>query len=51
MIKIKFNIWTLISAGLVLCAWTMAHGQQDALRQYTWKSQTQIRKEGELKAT
>src|SRR5262245_17771300 len=58
MIKFRFNIWTLISAGLVLCAWTMAHGQQDAmkqnalaLRQYTWKSQTQIRKEGEVKAT
>ena len=42
----------------------MAHGQQQdqkfaqamkqnalALRQYTWKSQTQIRKEGEVKAT
>ena len=58
MIKIQFNIWTLISVGLVLCAWTIAHGQQDAmkqnalaLRQYTWKSQTQIRKEGEVKAT
>jgi len=52
-------------AGLVtlLCSWTLAHGQQDqklaqamkqnalALRQYTWKSQTQIRKEGEVKAT
>ena len=52
-------------AGLVtlLCSWSMAHGQQDqklahamkqnalALRQFTWKSQTQIRKEGELKAT
>lgn len=52
-------------AGLVtlLCSWSLAHGQQDqkltqamkqnalALRQYTWKSQTQIRKEGEVKAT
>ena len=52
-------------AGLVtlLCSWSMAHGQQDqklsqamkqntlALSQYTWKSQTQIRKEGEVKAT
>ena len=52
-------------AGLLtlLCFWTAAHGQQDqklaqamkqnamALRQYTWKSQTQIRKEGEVKGT
>ena len=58
MIKIQFNLWTLISAGLVLCACSIAYGQQDAmkqnalaLRQYTWKSQTQIRKEGEVKAT
>ena len=46
---------TLIGLAIVLCTWTMAHGQQDknvlALRQYTWKSQTQIRKEGEVKAT
>lgn len=60
MIKIQFNLWTLI---IVLGAWTMAQGQQDqkfshsmkqnalALRQYTWKSQTQIRKDGEVKAT
>src|ERR1044072_1516880 len=58
MIKIQFNLWTLVSIAIVLCAWTMAHGQQDAmkqnalaLRQYSWKSQTQIRKEGEVKAT
>jgi len=52
-------------AGLVLMlsSWTMAQGQQDqkftqamkqnamALRQYTWKSQTQIRKEGDVKGT
>ena len=52
-------------AGLItlLCSWNAAHGQQDqkfaqamkqnaiALRQYTWKSQTQIRKEGEVKST
>ena len=51
---------------LMLSSWTMAHGQQGqqsqkmaqamkqntlALRQYTWKSQTQIRKEGEVKGT
>ncbi|HSL53298.1 MAG TPA: hypothetical protein VK868_02840 [Pyrinomonadaceae bacterium] len=62
MIKNTFKP-TLISLAIVLCAWTMAHGQQDqkfsqamkqnalALHQYTWKSQTQIRKEGEVKAT
>jgi len=53
-------------AGLLtlLCSWSMAHGQQQeqklaqamkqnqlALQQYTWKSQTQIRKDGEVKAT
>jgi len=52
-------------AGLLtlICSWSMAQGQQDqklaqamkqnqvALQQYTWKSQTQIRKEGEVKAT
>ena len=63
MMKIQINVWTLLSLAIVLCAWTIAHGQQDqkfsqamkqntlALRQYTWKSQTQIRKEGEVKAT
>jgi len=63
MIKIQFNTWTLLSLAIVLCASTVAYGQQDqkfsqamkqnalALRQYTWKSQTQIRKEGEVKAT
>ena len=55
------------AAGLLtlICSWCMAHGQQPqeqklaqamkqnqiALQQYTWKSQTQIRKEGEIKAT
>ena len=53
-------------AGLLtlLCFWTVAHGQQQqqklahaikenqvALQQYTWKSQTQIRKDGEIKGT
>src|SRR5262245_6153911 len=48
---------------LMLSSWTMAQGQQDqklaqamkqnalALRQYSWKSQTQIRKDGEVKGT
>jgi hypothetical protein len=39
----------------LLCCWSIAHGQQEqnqvALQQYTWKSQTQIRKDGEIKAT
>lgn len=54
------------AAGLLtlICFWSMAHGQQQdqklsqamkqnqiALQQYTWKSQTQIRKEGEIKVT
>lgn len=58
MIRIQFNVWTLISIAIVLWAGSVAYGQQDAmkqnalaLRQYTWKSQTQIRKEGEVKAT
>ena len=53
-------------AGLLtlLCSWSMAHGQQQeqklaqamkqnqvALQQYTWKSQTQIRKDGDIKNT
>jgi hypothetical protein len=48
---------------IMLSSWTMAQGQQDqkfaqamkqnalALRQYSWKSQTQIRKDGEVKGT
>ncbi len=52
---------------IVLSSWTMAQGQQGgqqdqkyaqamkqnamALRQYTWKSQTQIRKDGDVKGT
>ena len=53
MITTKFNLMTVLA--IVLCTWTIANSQPDrnalALRQYTWKSQTQIRKEGELKAT
>jgi len=58
MIKIPFNIWTLVSIAIVLWAGSVAYSQRDAmkqnalaLRQYTWKSQTQIRKEGDVKAT
>lgn len=47
----------------MLCTWSAAHAQQDqkfaqvskqnaqALRDYTWKSRTQIRKEGHVKST
>jgi hypothetical protein len=57
------NITAIIGLAIMLCSWTVARAQQDqkfalaakqnvqALHQYTWKSQTQIRKEGEVKAT
>lgn len=63
MITKGFNSKLVFGLVVVLCTWAMAHGQQDqkfsvamnqnalALRQFTWKSQTQIRKEGEVKAT
>lgn len=61
--KINGLKMSVIGLAIMLSAWAMAHAQQDerfaqgmkqnalALRQYTWKSQTQIRKEGELKGT
>jgi len=57
------NVLKTMGLVLMLCNWSMAHGQQDqkftqaqkrnaqALRQYTWKSRTEIRKEGEVKNT
>lgn len=57
------NFARVIGLAIIFCSWTIANGQQDqkfaiaarqnaaALQQYTWKSQTQIRKEGEVKAT
>ena len=50
----KKNVTTLMA--IVICAWSMAHAQQDqkfaqALREYTWKSRTEIRKEGHVKNT
>ena len=57
------NVLKTMGLLMMLCNWSMAHGQQDqkfaqaqkqnaqALRQYTWKSRTEIRKEGELKST
>jgi hypothetical protein len=53
----------IIGAAMVLCTWSMIHGQQEpkfaqalkqnaqALREYTWKSRTQIRKEGQVRST
>src|ERR1044071_1860054 len=61
--KIKRLKIHVVSLAIMLCGWPLVHGQQDqklaqamkqnslALRQYTWKSQTQIRKEGEVKGT
>ena len=51
-----------IALAIMLCSWSFAYAQDQkfaiaakqnaaALQQYTWKSQTQIRKEGEVKAT
>jgi len=57
------NVLKTMGLLMMLCNWSMAHGQQEqkfaqaqkqnaqALRQYTWKSRTEIRKEGELKST
>ena len=59
----KTNLVKLIGLAIMLCSATAAFGQQEqkfalaakqnamALQQYTWKSQTQIRKDGEVKAT
>ena len=51
-----------VALAIMLCAWSIAYSQDhklaqaqkqnaEALRQYTWKSRTQIRKEGEVKST
>ena len=58
----KTNLVKVIGLAIMFCSWTMAYGQDQkfaivakqnamALRQYTWKTQTQIRKEGDVKAT
>ena len=58
----KTNLVKLIGLAIMFCSWTMASAQDPkfaiaakqnatALQQYTWKSQTQIRKEGDVKAT
>lgn len=58
----KTNLVKLIGLAIMFCSWTIASAQDQkfaiaakqnatALQQYTWKSQTQIRKEGDVKAT
>jgi hypothetical protein len=58
----KTNLVKLIGLAIMFCSWTTAYAQDQkfaiaakqnaaALQQYTWKSQTQIRKEGDVKAT
>lgn len=54
---------TIIGVAIILCGWSIAQAQQDqkfaqalkqnaqALRQYTWKSRTEVRKEGDVKST
>jgi len=61
--RYKTKVTAIIGLALMFCSWTMAYAQQEqkfalaakqnaqALHQYTWKSQTQIRKDGEVKAT
>ena len=53
----------IIGIAIILCGWAIAQGQQDqkfaqamkqnaqALRQYSWKSRSQVRKDGEVKST
>ena len=45
-----------IAIAIMLFMWSIAQGQQDqknaqALRQYSWKSRAEVRKDGELKST
>jgi hypothetical protein len=58
----KTNLVKFIGLAIMFCSCTMAYAQDQkfaiaakqnaaALQQYTWKSQTQIRKEGDVKAT
>ena len=58
----KTNFVRVLGLAIMFCSWTMANAQDQkfaiaakqnaaALQQYTWKSQTQIRKDGDVKAT
>ena len=49
------NTKTIIGVAIILCAWSFSQAQAQqnaqALRQYTWKSRTEVRKEGDVKST
>ncbi|HET6979403.1 MAG TPA: hypothetical protein VFI24_23930 [Pyrinomonadaceae bacterium] len=59
----KTKFVSVIGLAIIFCSYAMAYGQQDqkfgvaakqnaaALQEYTWKSQTQIRKDNQVKAT
>ena len=59
----KTNTVKIFALVIMLCTWSIAQAQQDqkfaiaqkqnaqALRQYTWKSRTEIRKDGDVKST
>lgn len=60
--RFSTNLVKFIGLAIMFCSWTIANAQDQkfaiaakqnamALQQYTWKSQTQIRKEGDIKAT
>jgi hypothetical protein len=57
------NLMKIIGMAIMLSIWSVVQGQQDqkfaqamkqnaqALRQYTWKSRSEVRKEGDVKST
>ena len=59
----KTNTVKIFALAIMLCTWSIAQAQQDqkfaqaqkqnaqALRQYTWKSRTEVRKDGDVKST
>ncbi|HJU92083.1 MAG TPA: hypothetical protein VJ656_04025 [Pyrinomonadaceae bacterium] len=59
----KTNTVKIFALAIMLCTWSLAQAQQDqkfaqaqkqnaqALRQYTWKSRTAVRKDGDVKST
>jgi hypothetical protein len=61
--KMKTNTVKIFALVIMLCTWSIAQAQQDqkfaiaqkqnaqALRQYTWKSRTEVRKDGDVKST
>ena len=61
--KMKTNTVKILALAIMLCTWSIAQAEQDqkfgqaqkqnaqALRQYTWKSRTEIRKDGDVKST